>query len=205
MTVFIIIAIVAIIVLPIIIATVKVSTHNRKQQDLEDIWSTLDRHLANQNYNIPSRIEVMTYVGKGAKRILNVAISIDTQNKRFVFTKLSENQDQLVSEILSFDKIIGGELLIGGKSSTSNSFGSAVGMNTKIGAINGTAWGSSMTSTETYVHSIEYKIKTSDMLNPLYTVVISNMPINETGERYKHYMDVAVRLDTMIQQIVAER
>ena len=180
----------------------EMSEIKQKEEDLAVVWSKLNNHLANQNFNISSEMEVVRK-SDSKEKILNLHIAIDMENKMFLFTKVVENELlELVSETLAFDTICGGELLVGGRSSSSNSFGTGVGQNTQFGST--IATGSAFSTTTNYVNSIEYKIKTTDMINPIYNVVICDIATNEASDTYKHYMDVSIRLDTIIKQIVAE-
>ena len=173
----------------------------KQEAELSLLWATLNNHLAKQDFNISSQMEVVR-IDKPDKRILNLHIAIDMENKKFLFTKAVKNETfELVSESLAFDTISGGEILVGGKSSSSSSFGTGVGQGTGFGSM--VATGSGFSSSTTYVHSVEYKIKTTDMLHPIYNVAISYLPEEESSDTYKHYMDIAIRLDTIIQQIVA--
>ena len=160
-----------------------------------DIWDTIDSHLASKAFNPTSKIEVIGTVESSKKdfKLPSLVISVDMIGKRFAFTRFVS--DHLHTEFLAFDNITGGEIIIGGKSSSTISSGvgsAAYGVGVGIGT----------SSSSTIIHSLEYRFAINDILNPFYTIGFFEREVCESAPIYRHYLECASKLDVLVKSIV---
>lgn len=162
-----------------------------------DVWDTIDSHLATQGFYSTSKIEVCGTVQSTKKdvKLPSLVISVDMNAKKFAFTKYDTGH--LSTNFLEFGKITGGEILIGGKSTTTISSGMG-------GVRYGVTAGLGTSNSSNFVHSMEYRFTINDVLNPFYTIVIFDRDVCESAPIYRHYFEVASKLDVLVKSIVGK-
>ena len=160
-----------------------------------DVWDTIDSHLASQRF-IPTSNIIVTGTVESSKKNLklpSLVISVDMTNKRFAFTRFVT--DHLFTEFLDFSSIIGGEILIGGRSTSTISSGvgsAAYGIGVGLGTSN----------SSTIIHSMEYRFIVNDVINPFYTITFFEREVYESAPIYRHYFECASKLDMLVKSIV---
>ncbi len=201
MEIFIIVLAVIVLVGVLIYLPVFICTRYRKEMQRKKLmWDGFDEHIQGQIMPTSKTIISTQFEPKTKNIIPEIVVSVDTNNKKIMLTSLNTEKSKefsylkrewaLESIIFDFKSIVGGEIVLGGRSMVSNSVGLGVGYMVGVG-----------TSTSSITDGLSYIIRLDDINNPIYKLVISKYPIREDSKTYRLYMDGLQKLDGLIKQV----
>ena len=186
----------AIIIGAVVVLIILICVISKKDTDKKAVlWKSVDSHLKAQSFNPTSKIYVpQTYQNLNKEiKVPSMIISVDMVEKRFAFTKL--NAEGFITELLDFNRIKGGEVLIG-KTKNSTITSGSVGTFGSVGA------GLAGSETTTMVYSMEYRFILTDITNPFYTITIFKGGLEKGGDSYRYFSEITSKLDVLVKSII---
>lgn len=172
-----------------------------------EAWNKIDESLGS-GFVIKNQIVVRgVHYHRASKEYLpNTIVSIDTEHEKIAVTRIVSDEKNekgvitkyiLGTDFISFKSILDGELVLGGKKSSSTT--STLGGVTNIGLVSA----SSTSSTEEEYRYVHYILKLNDIANPIYTIILDEDKTYATSSFFKGYMDAANKIDSIVKNIIA--
>lgn len=179
---------------------------------IRESWSKLPIELNNFNVGSGTAINIDTdkFDKVDNQYFPKRVITIDTKSQKIAISELllgkwdyKQNiydSCNFKHDVFDFKQIIGGEIVISGRSSSSTGLSS--GSATAIGGSSAIGGAISSSSTTNYINNMEYKLKLDSITNPVYNISFILGQTSETSVEYKKNNDKIIQLHAIIERIV---